>query len=161
MGWLIDPDRREREWRQRVEAEENVQQHSVRRLPDGGLRFDLVLRRGNRLLHLTTEDVGIQGYGIDRAHHAQLSGPRVMPARWVMNERITVESLGDQTDVVVRVWGRMVGMGRVLHLLGYGDTTTARTLTEEASRRADFRVSGLAAHFTSPHDTDVSTEDPG
>ncbi len=52
-------------------------------------------------------------------------------------------------------------MGHVLHMLAYRDTTTARTLTEEASRRADFRVSGLAAHFTGPHDTDVSTEDPG
>ena len=161
MDWLTDPDRREREWRQRAGAEEDVQQRSVSRLPGGGLRFDLVLRRGNRLFRLVTEDVAIQGHRIDRAHHAELSRPYAMPARWVMNERITVESLGDQADVTVRVWGQMKGMGRALYLFGYHDTTTARTLTEEASRRADFRISGIAARFAGPDHTDVNTKDTG
>jgi hypothetical protein len=52
-------------------------------------------------------------------------------------------------------------MGRVLHLLGYRDTATARRLTEEASRRADFRVAGVAAHFTGSHETDVSADNAG
>lgn len=135
MQWLTDPDRREREWRRLVETREDIQQSGAGRLPDGGLRFDQVLRRGNLLLRHTTEDVVNQEHRIDRAHRAQLAGPRMMPLRWVMKERITVESLGDGTSLTVRVRGRLAGLGRALHLLGYRDTTTARRLTEEASRR--------------------------
>jgi hypothetical protein len=161
MEWLTDSDRREREWRRLVEAREDIQQSSAGRLPNGGLRFDQVLRRGNLLLRHTTEDVANQEHRIDRTHRAQLAGPRMMPLRWVMKERVTVESLGDGTSITVRVRGRLAGMGRVLHLLGSRDTTTARRLTEEASRRADFRVAGVAAHFTGPHDTDVSADNAG
>jgi len=161
MEWLTDSGRRERDWRRLVEANEDVQQPGVGRLPNGGLRFDQVLMRGNLLLHLTTEDVAIQRRRIDRSHRAQLAGPRVIPARWVMKERVTVESLGDGTNITVRVWGRMVGLSRVFHLFGYRDTTTARQLTEEGSHRADFRVCGVAAHFTGPHDTDVSADNAG
>jgi hypothetical protein len=69
------------------------------------------------------------------------------------------------TDPVRREeeWRRLVeaGMSRVLHLLGYRDTATARWLTEEASSRADFRVSGVRAHFTGPDDTDLSAGNAG
>src|SRR5260221_7521954 len=76
MGWLTDPDRREREWRRLVEAEDSVQQSSVGRLPNGGLRFDQVVLQGNRLLRHTTEDVAIAGDPIDPGHRAHLEvGP--------------------------------------------------------------------------------------
>jgi hypothetical protein len=161
MEWLTDADRREREWQRLIEAREDIQQSSIGRLPNGGLRFDQVVRQGNRQLRHTTEDVAVQEHRIDRAHRAHLAGPRMMPLRWVMKERVTVETLADGTNITVRVWGRLTGMGRVLHLLGYRDTTTARWLTEEASRRADFRISGVAAHFTGPHDTDVNGDNAG
>lgn len=159
MRWLTDPDRRKREWQRLVGAREDVQQSSASRLPNGGLLFDQVARRGNLQLRHTTEDVAIQEYRIDRAHRSQLAGPRRMPVRWVMNERVMVEKLAGGTNITVHVQGRMAGMGRVLHLLGYRDTTTTRLLTEEASSRADFRIAGVAAHFTSPHDTHVSGGD--
>ncbi len=98
---------------------------SVGRLPNGGLRFDQVLRRGNLLLRHTTEAVAIQQHCIDRAHRAQLAGPGTMSRRWVMNERVTVESLGDGTKVTVRVRGQLAGIGRALHLVGYRDTWVA------------------------------------
>src|SRR5258708_14299923 len=59
MGWLTDPDRREREWRRLVEAEDSVQQSSVGRLPNGGLRFYPVGLQGKRLPPPTTEEVAI------------------------------------------------------------------------------------------------------
>jgi hypothetical protein len=160
MAWLTDPARREREWRRLVEARADVQQWSVSHLPNGGLRFDQVVTRGNLLLRHTTEDVAIQEHSIDRAHRAQLDG-RAIPLRWVLNERVTVESREDGTDITVRVRGRLAGMSRVLHLLGYRDTATARWLTEEASSRADFRVSGVTAHFTRPHDSNLSAGNAG
>jgi hypothetical protein len=109
MGWLTDPDRREREWRQLVEAEDRVQQSSVSRLPNGRLRFDHLVLQGNRLLRHTTEDVAIGEDRIDRAHRAHVEFARsrtLIPLRWVMKERVTVESLGDGTCVTVRVWGQ-------------------------------------------------------
>src|SRR5258708_30183383 len=108
MGWLTDPDRREREWRRLVEAEDSVQQSSVGRLPNGGLRFDQVVLQGNRLLRHTTEDVAILEDRIDCAHRAHVEFARsrtLIPLRWVMQERVTVESLGDETSVTVRVRG--------------------------------------------------------
>jgi hypothetical protein len=161
MEWLTDPDRREREWRRLVEAREDIQQSSVGRLPNGGLRFEQVLRRGNLLMRHTTEDAAIRERRIDRTHRAELAGPRMLPLRWVMKERITVESLADGTGITVRVWGRLAGTSRVLHLLGYRDTATARQLTEEASRRADFRVCGVAAHFSGLHHRDASAGSSG
>jgi len=46
----------------------------------------------------------------------------------------------------------------VLHLLGWRDTTTARFLTEEASRGADSFVSAVAAQFTGSSQHEVSTD---
>jgi hypothetical protein len=80
----------------------------------------------------------------------------MVPVRWVMSERITVESMADRTSITVSVQGRLAGIHRVLHVLGYRDTTTARRLRQEASSRADFRVAGVAAHFTGPHDADMT-----
>jgi hypothetical protein len=109
MEWLTDPDRREREWRRLAEAEDSVRHSSVGRLPNGGLRFDQVVLQQNRLLRHTTEDVAILGDRIDRAHRAQVEFARsrtLIPLRWVMKERVTIESLGDGTCVTVRVWGQ-------------------------------------------------------
>jgi hypothetical protein len=164
MGWLTDPDRREREWRRLVEAEDSVQQSSVGRLPNGGLRFDQVVLQGSRLLRHTTEDVAILEDQIDRVHCAHVEFARsrtLIPLRWVMQERVTVESLGDETSVTVRVRGQPAGLSRVLHLLGYRDTTMARHLEEEAARRADFRARGIAAEFTGPRNADASPGNAG
>ena len=125
-------------------------------MPNGGLRFDQVVLQGNRLLRHTTEDVAIVEDRIDRAHRAHVEFARsraLIPFRWVMQERVTVESLGDETSVTVRVRGRPVGLSRVLHLLGYRDTMIARHLEGEAARRTDFRARGVAAHFTGPRNT--------
>jgi hypothetical protein len=153
MGWLTDPSRREQEWRRLVEADGSVEQSSASRLANGGVRFDQVVRHGNRLLRHTTEDVAILDDRIDRVHRAHVEFARsrtLIPLRWVMHERVTVESLGDETSVTVRVRGRPVGLSRVLHLLGYRDTMMARHLEGEAARRADFRACGVAAYFTGP-----------
>jgi len=72
----------------------------------------------------------------------------------VVKQRITVESLGDATNVTVRMWARPVGRSLARHLLGSSDTTTARLLTEEASRLADFAVSGVAGHFSGSQGTE-------
>jgi hypothetical protein len=120
MEWLTDPDRRQREWRRLTEAQDGVQQSSVGRLPNGGLRFDQVVLRGHQLLRHTTEDVAILADTIDRVHRAHVEFARsrtLIPLRWVMKERVTVESVGDGTGVTVRVWGRAAGLSRVLHLL--------------------------------------------
>jgi hypothetical protein len=66
MEWLTDPDRREREWRRLVGAREDVQQSSISRLLNGGLRFDQAVTRGNLMLRHTTEDVPIGEHRIDR-----------------------------------------------------------------------------------------------
>lgn len=157
MEWLADPARREREWQRLVETREDVQQWSVSHLPNGGLRFDQVVTRGSLLLRHTTEDVATQEHRIDRAHRAQLDG-RAIPLRWVLNERVTVKSAGHGTDITVCVVGRLVGLSRLLHLLGYHDTATARWLADEASSRADFRAAGVTAHFAGPHGTDPDAD---
>jgi hypothetical protein len=159
MGWLTDPGRREREWLRQVEAQEDIDEPSVARLPNGGLRFDyLFLRRGNVRQRHTTEDVAIQEHRIDRVHRARLTGPRAIPLRWELQQCVTVEPAGEATDVTVRIRGQMAGISRVLHLLGWRDTTTARFLTGEASRGADSFVSAVAAQFTESSQHDVSTD---
>src|SRR5258708_35000493 len=78
MGWLTDPDRREREWRRLVEAEDSVQQSSVGRLPNGGLRFCQGGLPGNRVPRHTAEGGGLLGEPVDPSPPA----PRqVAPAR--------------------------------------------------------------------------------
>ncbi len=159
MGWLTDAGRREREWLRQVKAREDIDEPSVARLPNGGLRFDyLFLRRGNVRQRHTTEDVAIQEHRIDRVHRARLTGPRAIPLRWELQQCVTVEPAGEATDITVRVQGQMAGISRVLHLLGWCDTTTARFLTEEASRGADSFVSAVVAQFTGSSQHDVSTD---
>ena len=48
MEWLTDSDLREREWRRQAEAREDLQESRVIRLPNGRLRFETVLVRGDR-----------------------------------------------------------------------------------------------------------------
>jgi hypothetical protein len=118
-------------------------------LPNGGLCFDyLFLRRGNVRQRHTSEDVVIQEHRIDRVHRGRLSGPCAISLRWELQEFAAVEPAGEATEVTVRVQGQLAGIGRVLHLLGWRDTTTVRFLTEEASRSADSFVSAVAAQFT-------------
>jgi hypothetical protein len=158
MRWLTDSDRREREWLRQVETHEEIDETSVARLPNGGLRFDyLFLRQGNVRQRHTTQDVAIQEHRIDRVHRARLIGPRAIPIRWELQQCITVEPAGDATGITVRVRGQMAGISRVLHLLGWRDTTTARFLTEEASRGADSCVSAVLAQFTGSSQHDAST----
>ncbi len=159
IAWLTDSDRREREWLRQVEAQEHIDEPSVARLPNGGLRFEyLWFRRGNVRQRYISEDVAIQEYRVDRVHRAFLTGPRLstIPLRWELQECVTVEQAGEATDITVRVQGEMVGIGRVLHLLGWRDTRTARFLTGEASRGADSCVSAVAAQFTGSLQQDVS-----
>jgi hypothetical protein len=73
-----------------------------------------------------------------------------MPVRWVIAERITVEPAAHGTDLTVRTLGRMAGPSRLLHLLGYRDTMTARRLAELARLQADQKASAIAAHFAGP-----------
>jgi hypothetical protein len=148
MEWLTDSDRREREWRRQAEAREDLQESRVIRLPNGRLRFETVLVRGDLQARHIIEDLAIQEHRIDRIIRGQAER-RNRRSRWVVKQRITIESLGDATNVTVRMWGRPVGRSLARHLLlGSNDPTTARLLTEEASRLADFVVSGVAGHFT-------------
>ena len=148
MEWLTDSDRREREWRRQAEARGDIQHASVVRLPNGGLRVDSVLVRGDLVARHVIEDVAIQEHRIDRILRGQ-AARRHRRSRWVVKQRITVKSLGAAANVTVRTRGRPVGKSLALHfLLGSNDTTAARFLTEEASRFADFVASGVAGHFT-------------
>jgi hypothetical protein len=159
MAWLTDPDRREREWLRQVGAQGDIDQTTVAHLPNGGLRFDYaLLRRGNVRQRHTSEDVAIQEHRIDRVHRARLTGPRAIPLRWELQQCVTVETAEEAADITVRVRGQMVGIGRVLHLLGWRDTMTARFLTEEASRGADSFVSAVVAQFTGSSQHDEGTD---
>jgi hypothetical protein len=154
MGWLTDSDRREREWRRRVEAQEEIQESSVSRLQNGGMRFETVQVRGDLLARHVIEDVAIGEHKIDRILRGQAARRRRC-SRWVVKQRITAERLGDATTVTVRMWGRPVGWSLARHLLlGSNDTTTARLLTDEASRLANFVVSGVADRFPGSEGTE-------
>lgn len=147
MEWLTDSDRREREWRRQDEARDDMQELRVVRLPNGGLRFESVLVRGDLVARHVIEDVAIQQHRIDRILRGQAARRR-RRSRWVVKQRVTAEWLGDATSVTVRTRGRPVGWSLARHLLlGSNDTTTARLLADEASRLANFVVSGVADHF--------------
>lgn len=157
MEWLTDSDRREREWGRQVEVQEDIQESSVASLPNGGLRFESVLVRGDLVARHINEDVAIQEHRIDRILRGQAARPsrghfrwpgKQRITRWVVKQRVTVESLEGATNVTVRMWGRPAGRSLARHLLlGYNETTTARFLSEEACRLADLVVSGVAGHF--------------
>jgi hypothetical protein len=149
MGWLTDCDRREREWRRQVEAREDIRESSVVSLHNGGLRFQTVQALGDVVARHVTEDVAIEKHRIDRISRGQAARGRRC-TRWMVKQRISAEWMGDATTVTVRTRGRPVGWSLARHLLGSNDTTTARFLNEEASRFADFVVSGVADHFTRP-----------
>jgi hypothetical protein len=146
MEWLTDSDRREREWRRQVEAREDIQKSSAARLQNGGLRFQTVQALGNSTARYVIEDVAIGQHQTDRIIRAQVARGRFRSG-WMIRQRITAEWLGDATTVTVRMRGRPSGWGLVWHLLGSNETTTARFLTEEASRLAGITVSAVAEHF--------------
>jgi hypothetical protein len=150
MEWLTDSGRREREWRRCVEQRADIRDTRADRLPHGGLRCRYEWADGRRVWRFRTEDVAVTGNTIELVHCGQLAWPRAMPVRWVISERICVESAGTGTDITVRALGRMEGPSRLLHLLGHRDTTTARRLAELTRLQADQTVSVTAAHFARP-----------
>jgi len=105
---------------------------------------------GQVMERLTDSDRRAREWRRQVEHRGELARPRVMPVRWVISERISIESAVNETGITVRVMGRMAGLSRVLYLLGYRDTTTARQLTELARLQADLTTSALAAHFAKP-----------
>jgi hypothetical protein len=152
MEWLTDSDRREREWRPRVEAREDIQESSAVRLQNGGLRFQTVQALGDSMARHIIEDVAIGKHQVDRVVRGQVARGRLRSG-WMIKQRITAEWLGDATTVTVWMRGRPAGWGLVWHLLGSNDTTTARLLTREASRLADITVSAVAEHFPGSQET--------
>jgi hypothetical protein len=145
-----DSGRLERQWRRLVEQRADIRDPRADRLPHGRLRYRYEWLDGRRVWRFTTEDVAVTENTIERVHRGQLASPRVMPVRWVITERICVEPAGTGTDITVRALGRMTGPSRLLHLLGYCDTMTARRLAELARLQADQTVSVIAAHFARP-----------
>jgi hypothetical protein len=161
MQRLTDSDRREREWQRRVEQREDIREPSADRLPHGGLRCRYEWVHGRLVWRFTTEDVAVTENMIERIHRGKLARPRVMPVRWIIHERITIEPAVNETGITVHMLGRMAGMSRVLHLLGYRDTATARRLTELARLQADLTTSVIAAHFARPSDLAAGTDSAG
>jgi hypothetical protein len=149
MAWLTDQERRERDWRSRIEVAGHVQQSSATRLPNGGMRFESAQARGNVVAQHVTEDITIEHGTITRIMRGQATRRR-QHGGWQLTQRITVESLGGTAMVTVMVAARPVGWSRVWHLLGFSDTTTARNLTDESSRWADFVVASVGGHFRGP-----------
>jgi hypothetical protein len=149
---LTDSDRREREWRRQVEQREDIREPHVGRLPNGRLRCRYEWVQGRLVWRFTTEDAAVTENMIERVHRGELARPRVMPVRWVISERISIETGINATCITVCVLGRMAGLSRVLHLLGYRDTATARRLAELARLQADLTTSAIAAHFARPPD---------
>jgi hypothetical protein len=152
MAWLTDADRRAADWLGRVEhaRHEHVGEPRVTTLPNGGLRFDHAHQQGNRVTRYRVDDVAVGHGKIDRVHRMLQRGPRTMSVRWVMRERITVESEPDGSSVTVRLRGRLTGVRLVAHLFGAQDTATARALAKDAAYRADFRVREIQSRFGAP-----------
>src|SRR5215472_2052883 len=148
-AWLTNQERRERDWRSRSEVASDIQQSSATRLPNGAMRFESVQARGNVVAQHVIEDITIEEGSITRMMRGQATR-RHRHTRWELTQRITVESLGGAATVTVMVTGRPVGWSRVWHLLGFNDTTTARILTDESSRWADFVVASVGGHFRRP-----------
>src|SRR5260370_6032388 len=148
-AWLSDQERRERDWRSRREVASDIQQSSAIRLPNGAVRFESVQARGHVVAQHVIEDITILDGSITRIMRGQATRRR-RRARWQLTQRITIESLGGTAMVTVMVAGRPVGWSRVLHLLGFSDTPTARILTHESSRCADFVLPSVRGHFRRP-----------
>lgn len=154
MDWLTDSDRRERELRRQFEALEDIEELSIVRLPSGGLRYESTQVRAGLVARHIVEDAAIRTRGIDRVVRGQAARGR-RRSRWVVRQRIRVESLADAVSLTVSTWGRPVGWTLARHLLlGGNDTTTGRILTEEAARLSDSVVDGVAGHFTTLRGTE-------
>lgn len=161
MQRLTDSGRREREWRRQVEQREDIREPRVGHLPNRGLRCRYEWVHGRLVWRFTTEDVAVTENMIERVHRGELARPRVVPVRWIIHERITIEPAVNETGITVRVLGRMAGLSRVLYLLGYRDTATARRLTALARLQADLTTSAIAAHFARPPDLAAGTDSAG
>jgi len=147
MGWLTDSDRREQEWRRRVQAHADIREASDIRLPNGRLHFESVHVHGDWTIRQIVEDVAIQERRIERILRGQATRPNFPGrSRWAVKQRITVESLGDATNIKVWTRGRPVGTSLVLYFL-LDDLALGRFLTEQASQIADSYASDIASHF--------------
>jgi hypothetical protein len=144
---LTDSDRRERGWWRQADQREDICEPRAERLPDGGLRCRDEWVQGRLVSRFTTEDVAVTENMIERVHRGELARPRMMPVRWVISERISIEPAVNETGITVRVLVRMAGLSHVLYLLGYRDTTTARRLTELARLQAVLTSAVIAARF--------------
>ncbi|MGN6681433.1 MAG: hypothetical protein ACTHKL_27010 [Streptosporangiaceae bacterium] len=147
MQWLTDAGRRQQTWQRRVEQRAGIRDPRAEQLPDGRLRWRYDWTDGRRVWRFTTEDVAATKEAIEHVYHAALAGPRAVPVRWRLNERISVKPAGNGSDVTVRVLGRMTGASRVLHVLGHRDTATTARLADMARLQADQTASAIAAHF--------------
>jgi hypothetical protein len=148
MAWLTDSDRREQEWRRRVNARPDVQEPQVTRLPRGGLRFEQITVQRSVTAHQVVEDVAIGDRRIDRILRGQVTSPHFLGrGRWVVKQCITVESLADAASITVRARGRPVGPTLVHQYLGSSDTIWGRFLTQQASEWADSVIADVASHF--------------
>jgi hypothetical protein len=148
-AWLADQERRERDWRSRSEVASDIRQSRATWLPNGAMRFESVQARGNVVAQHVIEDISIEEGSITRIMRGQATR-RHRHTRWQLTQRITVESRGGAALVTVMVAGRPVGWSRVWHLLGFNDTTTARILTDQSTRWADFVVDSVGGHFRRP-----------
>jgi hypothetical protein len=84
----------------------------------------------------TTEDIAVTENMIERVHRGELARPRVVPVRWIIHERITIEPTVNETGITVRVLGRMAGLSRALSsgLPRHGNGTPTNGIGALASR---------------------------
>jgi hypothetical protein len=150
MERLTDSARRERAWLRRAGQREGLREPRVDRLPDGRLRRRYELALGRRVWRVTTEDVAMTETTIEVVHRGELAGPRLIPVRWVITERVSAEPAEHGTDITVHALSQMSGPRWVLHLLGYRDTITALWLTDQSCRHAEGTAAAIAALFAAP-----------
>ena len=150
MERLTDSARRERAWLRRAGLREGIREPRVDRPPDGRLRRRYELEQGRRVWRLTSEDAAFTEAAIEVVHRMDLAGPRLLPVRFVITERVSAEPAADGTDISVLAQGQIAGPRRVLHLLGYRDMITAGRLTDQSRRHAEATAAAIAALFEAP-----------
>jgi hypothetical protein len=150
MERLTDSARREGAWLRRAALREGISELRVDRLPDGRLRRRYELAQGRRVWRFTSEDVAITETTIEVVHRVELAGPRLIPVRLVITERVSAEPAEHGTDISVLALGQVAGPWRVVNLLGYRDTITARWLMDQSRRDAEATAAAIAALFAAP-----------
>jgi len=161
MQWLTDSRRPEQEWRRRLEQRADISDARADHLPDGRLRCGYELSDDRHVWRVTSEDVTVTENAIQRVHRAQLVRPPAIPVRWTITEHISVEPAENGTDFTVHAEGRMAGLSRLLHVLGYRDTTTADRLGELARLHADQIAAAVAGQFAGPPGPDEDADIAG